>query len=93
MRFEQIITAITCPVVIATVREIQAVVSFANDIRLHRWLLRMSLGMPAYSRPLFTLPHGDLDRWASDATGNRRGKMRLQPALVLASCSSGPRTA
>ena len=38
MRFEQIIVAVTRNVVIATVREIEAVVSFANAMCLHLWL-------------------------------------------------------
>ncbi len=50
MRIEQIIAAIARPVAVATVREIQAVVSFMRDTNLHHlWLQRMPLGRPAYA--------------------------------------------
>jgi len=93
MRFEQIITAVTRPVVIATVREIKAVVSFANDMCLHLWLQRMSLGMPAYSDALSMSPVGDLGRHDSGPSGSKHDKLRLQPMLALASCPAGLRNA
>lgn len=93
MRFEQIITAVTRPVVIATVREIKAVVSFANDMCLHLWLQRMSLGMPAYPDALCMSPGGDLGRHDSGPFGSKHDKLRLQPKLALVSCPAGIRNA
>jgi hypothetical protein len=92
MRFEQITVAVTRNLVIATVREIEAVVSFANAMRLHLWLQRKPLGMPAY--PGF-LSHssmlcGDLGR---PDTGGKRGRLLCQPILALASCPAGNATA
>ena len=95
MRFEQIIAAVTRSVVITTVREIEAVVSFANATRLHLWLLRMPLGMPAYSGSLPCSPSfgGDAGGIGSDDPGSKRGRLRCQPMLALASCPAGTATA
>ena len=50
MRIEQLIAAIARSVATATVREIQAVLSFMRDTRLHHlWLQRMPSGRPAYA--------------------------------------------
>lgn len=50
MRIEQTIAAIARSVAVATVREIQAVVSFMRDTDLHHlWLQRMPSGRPAYA--------------------------------------------
>ena len=87
MRFEQIIAAVTRPVVIATVREIEAVRVFVCA-NLHLWLQRMPLGMPAYSgsMPSFSLGGDDLG-WSDP--GNKRGKQLHVPAVALASCPVG----
>ena len=88
MRIEQIIAAVTRSVVNATVREIEAVVLFVNATRLHLWLQRTPLGMPAYSGslPLSPSPDGDAGR-------SKRGRLRCQPRLALASCPAGSVTA
>ena len=98
MRFEQIIVAVTRNLVIATVREIEAVVSFANAMRLHLWLQRKPLlhrqllGMPAYPGSLSdsSMLFGDMDR---TDTGSKRGRLLCQPILALASCPAGTTTA
>ena len=90
MRFEQNIAAVTRNWVIATVREIEAVVSFANAMCLHLWLQRMPLGMPAYSGSLSPSPSLDGDAGRIDTVpGCKRGRLPSQPTLVLASCPAG----
>ena len=92
MRFEQIIAAVTRNVVNTIVREIEAVVSFANAMRLHLWLRRKSLGMPAYPGSLSDSSTlcGDLGR---PDTGSKRGGKLCQPITALASCPTGSATA
>lgn len=92
MRFEQITAAVTRNVVITTVREIEAVVSFANAMCLHLWLRRKPLGMPAYPGLLSgsSILCGDLDR---PDTGSKRGRTLCQPIWALASCPVGTATA
>jgi hypothetical protein len=98
MRFEQNTVAVTRNLVIATVREIEAVVSFANAMCLHLWLRRKPLlhrqllGMPAYSGFLSdsSMLCGDLGR---PDTGSKRGRLLCQPILALASCPTGSTTA
>ncbi len=90
MRFEQIIAAVTRSVAIATVREIEAVVSFVNATRLHLWLQRMPLGMPPYSGLLAVSPLcGDAGGIEIPGCGSKRGRLRYQPMLALASCPAG----
>jgi len=91
MRNELFIAAITRSVVITTVREIEAVVSFANAMRLHLWLQRMPLGMPAYSGSLSVSPSLDVDAGRIDTAqpGSKRGRLLGQPMLALASCPAG----
>jgi hypothetical protein len=91
MRFEQNTVAVTRNLVIATVREIEAVVSFANAMRLHLWLQRMPLGMPAYSGSLSVSPSLDVDAGRIDTPqpGSKRGRLLSQPMLALASCPAG----
>ncbi len=94
MRFEQITAAVTRNVVIATVREIEAVVSFANAMCLHLWLRRkpllhrQHLGMLAYPGFLSdsSMLCGDFGR---PDTGGKRGRLLCQPILALASCPAG----
>jgi hypothetical protein len=93
MRFEQVITAVTRPVVVATVREIKAVMSFVNDMRLHLCLQRNALEMPAYTRGLFMSPVGDTGRQRTGFTGIERGRLCLQPSWADATCSVGIRNA
>jgi hypothetical protein len=88
MRFEQIIAAVTRPVVIATVREIEAARVFANA-SLHRWLQRMPLGMPAYSGSLPLSSFGDAGGINPADPGSKRGRSRCQPLLALANCPAG----
>ena len=92
MRFEQIIVAVTRNVVIAIVREIEAVVSFANAMRLHLWLQRKPLGMPAYPGAL-----SDSSTLGGDTggpgTGSKRGRMLCLHTAALASCPAGTATA
>jgi hypothetical protein len=89
MRFEQFITAVTRPVVVATVREFKAVMSFATAMCLHLWLQRKSLGMPEYTGLLLMSPAGDLGRCYAAFAGSQRGRLRLQPIGSVASCPSG----
>ena len=89
MRFEQFITAVTRPVVVTTVRELKAVMSFATAMCLHSWRQRKSLGMPEYTGLLFMSPVGDLGRDDAALTGSQRGRLRLQPLGVVASCPAG----
>ena len=93
MRFEQVITAVTRPVVVTTVREIEAVMSFVNDMRLHLCLQRNSLGMPNYSGALFMSPVGDTGRQYAGYIGSQRGSLCLQPLRADANCSVGTRNA
>jgi hypothetical protein len=65
MRFEQIIAAVTRRLAVAEVRGITVVDQFAAALRLHRWQLRMSLGMP--NDPCLALLS------LSDARGSKRG--------------------
>ena len=88
MRFEQIIVAVTRNLVIATVREIEAVVSFANAMRLHLWLLRTNLGMPSYSGSDTSTPAG-AGRLKPGIFGCKRGRTQSQPWLVTAGCPAG----
>jgi hypothetical protein len=87
MRFEQIIATVARSVAIATVREIEAVVSFVNATCLHLWQQRMPLGMPAYSGCLLVSPFDGDAGWINSADpGSKRGCLRYQPMLALASC-------
>lgn len=89
MRFEQIITAVTRPVVTATVREIKAVVTFANALRLHQWLQRMPLGMSTYLGSMPASPLGGDGGWTCQhGFDSKRGHLQAQPLLVPASCPS-----
>lgn len=103
MRFEQITVAVTRNVVITTVREIEAVVSFANAMCLHLWLRRKPqlhvqlLGMPAYPGSAYpgslfdsSMLCGDLGR---PDTGSKRGRLLCQSILALANCPAGHATA
>ena len=85
MRLEQVITAVTRPVVVATVREIKGVVWFVRDMTFHLCQERRSLGMPAYSGGLFMTPMNDM--------GRQRGRLCLEPMWVDAACSMGTRNA
>jgi len=91
MRIEQNIAAVTRSLVIATVREIEAVVSFANAVCLHLWLRRMHLGMLAYSGSLSMSPSlcGDRGRINTGNACSKRGRLQFQPMLALASCPAG----
>jgi hypothetical protein len=91
MRIEQIIAAVTRSVVNATVREIQAAVSFVDALRLHLWLERMPLGMPAYASSLSHLPSidGMPGRIDTGKGGSKPGRLQLQPMLAVASCPTG----
>jgi hypothetical protein len=89
MRFEQFITAVTRPVVVATVREIKAVVSFAIVMGLHLWLQRKSLGKPDYTGLMCMSPEGDLHRCHAVFAGSQRDRLQLQPIGVVASCPTG----
>ena len=101
MRFEQIITAVTRPVVVATVREIKVVVSFVGDMALHLCQQRKPLGMPAYSSGLFMSPMDDMGRQRSGMTGSQRsgmtgsqrGRLCLEPMWAGDTCSMGTRNA
>jgi hypothetical protein len=90
MRFEQNIAVVTRTLVIATVREIDAVVSFAGALCLHLWLRRMSLAMPAYAGCRSGSPAlaGNLGIDPGNC-GSKRGRLLFQPMLVLASCPAG----
>ncbi len=92
MRFEQNTAAVTRNWVIATVREIEAVVSFANAMCLHLWLRRKPLGMPAYPGSLSDSSMLCVDLGRPD-TGSKRGRLLCQPILALASCPAGTTTA
>jgi hypothetical protein len=87
MRFEQFIAAVTRPVVIATVRAIQAARVFANASSLQLWHERVPLGMPAYwdAMPCSSLRDG-LVALHPGAVGSQRGRLHCQPRLALASC-------
>ena len=90
MRFEQIIAAVTRPVVIATVREIETARVFVNALCLHLWLQRMPLGMPAYSGSMpFSSLGGDAGGINPGDPVSKRGRLRCQPLLALASCPAG----
>ncbi len=93
MRFEKVITAVTRPVVVATVREIKVVVSFVREMNLHLSQQRKPLGMPAYSSGLFMSPMSDMGRQRTGMTGGQRGRLCLQPTWVDATCSMGTRHA
>ncbi len=93
MRIEQIIAAVTRTLVVANVREICRVVTFVAASRLHRWQMRMLLGMPCYcSLPL----SGDLSRFIDIddrdgravcfSQGGKRGKQLGQLNLAPANC-------
>jgi hypothetical protein len=91
MRKEQNITAVTLSLVVAAIREIKAVVSFART-GLHLWLQRMPLGMPVYLGSLSDDSHlrsawllGDSGR-INPHPGNQRGNLQLQPVLAFTSC-------
>jgi hypothetical protein len=85
MRIEQNIAVVTRTLVITTVREIEAVVSFANAMRLHLWQQRMPLGMLAYLAVLSSIG-GDR---ATLRPGSKRGRLLLKPMLALANCPAG----
>ena len=91
MRHESIIAAVTRSVAIATVREIEAVVSFVGAACLHLWLQRMPLGMPAYSGSLSVSSSlgGDAGRIDTPQPGCKRGRLLCQKILALASCPAG----
>jgi len=93
MRFEQVITAVTRPVVVATVREIKVVVSFVGDMALHLCQQRKPLGMHAYSSGLFMSPMDDMGRQRFGMTGSQRDRLCLQPIWADATCSIGTRNA
>lgn len=93
MRFEQVITAVTRPVVVATVREIKVVMSFVSDMRLHLCLQRSSLGMPAYAGALFVSPVGETNRQYARFPGIQRGGLCPQPIWADATCVVGTRNA
>ncbi len=93
MRFEQIITAVTRPVVVTTVREIKVVVSFVGDMALHLCQQRKPLGMPAYSSGLFMSPMDDMGRQRSGMTGSQRGRLCLESKWADATCLMGTRNA
>jgi hypothetical protein len=92
---EQIIAAVTRTSVITVVREIEAVVSFARTLRLHLWLHRMPLGMPAYSGSMSgSLSLGSDKQPGNSGTinpnpGSKRGRRQCQPILAFASCPAG----
>ena len=85
MRLEQVITAVTRPVVVATVREIKVVVSFVRDMTLHLCQERKSLGMPAYASGLFMTPMNDM--------GRQRGRLCFEPMWADTACAMGTRNA
>ena len=85
MRLEQVITAVTRPVVVATVRELKVVVSFVRNMTLQLCKERKSLGMPAYSSGFFMAFMNEL--------GGRRGRLCLEPMRVDAACWMGKRNA
>lgn len=89
MRIEQNIAAVTRTLVNTTVREIDAVVSFAA-LCLHLWLRRRSLGLPAYAGCMSGSPSlgGDVDIDPGQG-GSKRGRLLFQPMLALASCPAG----
>ena len=91
MRIEQIIAAVTRSVVTTTVREIEAAVLFVNAVRLHLWLKRMPLGMPAHLGSFAYLPSidGMPGRIPVGGLGSKQGRLRHQPMLALASCPAG----
>ena len=95
MRIEQIFAVVTRTLVVAIVREIRCVVSFAAALRLHLWQLRMSLGMPSYSGTL--PPTSDPDGGAEDARcfrlGGKRGNKHGQFVLAMACCQPGTASA
>ena len=93
MRFEQVITAVTRSVVVATVREIKVVVSFVCDMTLHLCQQRKPLGMPAYSSGLFMSPMGDMGRQRAGITGGQRGRLCPHAIPADANCSRGTRNA
>ena len=93
MRFEQIITAVTRPVVVTTVREIKVVVSFVGDMALHLCQQRKPLGMPAYSSGLFMSPMDDMGRQRFGMTGSQRGRLCLESKWAGATCLMGTRNA
>lgn len=93
MRFEQVITAVTRPVVVATVREIKVVVSFVRDMTLHLCQQWKPFGMPAYSRSLFMLPKGNMGMHCLEVVGGQRGSLCLQPNAADTSCPMGTRNA
>ncbi len=85
MRLEQVITAVTRPVVVATVREIKVVVSFVRDMAIHLCQQRKPLGMPAYSSGLFMSP--------TSVMGSQRGRLCFEPMWADAACSMRTRNA
>lgn len=93
MRFEQVIIAVTRPVVVATVREIKVVVSFVSELTLHLCQQRKTLGMPAYSSGSFMSPMDDMGRQSAEMAGGQRGRLRLEPIWADATCSTGTRNA
>jgi hypothetical protein len=80
-------------VVVTTVREIEAVMSFVNDMRLHLCPQRNSLGVPDYFGALFMSPVGDTGRQYAGYIGSQRGSLCLQPLRADANCSVGTRNA
>ncbi len=88
MRYEQIIATVARRLAIAEVREIKVVETFAAAMRLHLWLLRTSLGMPAYSGS-DPSPTGDTSWINTGNPGCKRGRLQSQPLLVTAGCPAG----
>ena len=89
MRIEQIIATVARTLVIANVREICRVVSFAAASCLHLWLMRMSVGTPCYLGAHLSgdaLPSIRLDdcrlRTCLFSQGSKRGKTPGQSSLV-----------
>lgn len=91
MRIEQNIAAVTRSLVITTVREIEAVVSFANAMCLHLWLQRMPLGVLVYPGSLSNsaMLCGNCCGIDTGNPGSKRGRSQFQLMLVLAGCPTG----
>ena len=66
MRFEQIITAVARQVVVSTVREIKAVMSFLNGGWPHFSQQRNANGVPSYANGLYLLPAYGTVVWLAD---------------------------
>ena len=85
MRFEQIITAVARQVVVSTVREIKAVMSFLNGGWPHFSQQRNANGVPSYANGLYLLPaHGTVGLVGRSVC--MPGCSCLQPCMACADC-------